>query len=113
MTADERKQLKTFKEYAEEHHSRKSELFYRDGKDNVKRPKYELATSHSARRSGITNLYTEGNLDTREMMSISGHQSEKVFAEYIKLSKLEQAMKVGSKRLGVSESTKNTKRKKA
>lgn len=113
LTADERKQLKAFKEYAEEHHSRKGELFYRDGKDNVKRPKYELATSHSARRSGITNLYTEGNLDTREMMSISGHQSEKVFAEYIKLSKLEQAMKVGSKRLGSSESTKNTKRKKA
>lgn len=111
LTVDEKKQLKAFKEYAEEHHSRKNELFYRDGKGNVKRPKYELATSHSARRSGITNLYTEGNLDTREMMSISGHQSEKVFAEYIKLSKLEQAMKVGRKRLGTSEQTPKRKSK--
>lgn len=36
--------------------------FERDNKENVIKPRYELVSSHTARRSGITNLYLSGNL---------------------------------------------------
>ncbi len=75
----------------------KGELFQRDNAGQVLRPKYELISSHSARRSGVTNLYKTGLLDTREMMSISGHQSEKNFSLYIKLGTREQANRVAEK----------------
>lgn len=81
--------------YAEEHNG--SPLYERDAMGNVLRCKYEMITSHTARRSGVTNLYKEGVLDTREMMSISGHQSESVFEEYIKVSRSEQADKIAAK----------------
>ncbi len=73
------------------------ELFQRDNAGQVLRPKYELISSHSARRSGVTNLYKTGLLDTREMMSISGHQSEKNFELYIKVGTREQANRVAEK----------------
>lgn len=73
------------------------ELYQSDNAGQIIRPKYELISSHSARRSGVTNLYKTGLLDTREMMSISGHQSERVFEEYIKVGTREQANKVADK----------------
>lgn len=58
-------------------------VFERDEEGNVIKPKYELVTSHTARRSGITNLYRSGLFNTRQMMSISGHKTEEVFFQYI------------------------------
>ena len=57
--------------------------FERDNKGNVIKPRYELVSSHTARRSGITNLYLSGNFDTYQMMSISGHRDEKTFYEIV------------------------------
>lgn len=57
--------------------------YQRDEAGNIIRPKYELITSHSARRSGITNLYRSGLFNTRQMMSISGHKTESSFFLYI------------------------------
>ena len=48
-------------------------------------------SSHTARRSGITNLYLRGTFDNFQMMSISGHKDEKTFSDYIKLSSDEVA----------------------
>ena len=72
-------------------------LFERDNKGNVIKPRYELVSSHTARRSGITNLYLSGNFDTYQMMSISGHRDEKTFYEYIKLSSDEVADSIAKK----------------
>lgn len=83
------------KRYADEHNG--SPLWERNAKGEVIRPKYELITSHTARRSGVTNLYKTGLLDTREMMSISGHLSEKVFEKYIKVGTSEQAARIAAK----------------
>lgn len=55
-------------------------------------PKYELISSHSCRRSFATNLY--GKIDTLTIMKITGHQSEKVFLEYIKITPKEYAEKL-------------------
>lgn len=71
--------------------------FERDNKGNVIKPRYELVSSHTARRSGITNLYLSGNFDTYQMMSISGHKDEKTFYEYIKLSSDEVADSIAKK----------------
>lgn len=71
--------------------------FERDNKENVIKPRYELVSSHTARRSGITNLYLSGNFDTYQMMSISGHRDEKTFYEYIKLSSDEVADSIAKK----------------
>lgn len=71
--------------------------YQRDEKGHVVKPRYEMVGSHTARRSGITNLYLTGIFDTFQMMSISGHKSEKVFADYIKLSSDEIADAIAKK----------------
>ena len=63
----------------------------RDAQGYVIKPRYELVGTHTARRSGITNLYLSGKFDMLQMMSISGHKSAVMFREYIRLSKEEIA----------------------
>lgn len=55
-------------------------------------PKYELVSSHTCRRSFATNLY--GKIDTLTIMKITGHQSEKIFLDYIKVTPKEYAEKL-------------------
>jgi hypothetical protein len=86
LTAHERRQEQTYME-----NNNGEYLFQRDSAGNVVRPRWQMVSSHTARRSGITNLYLTRKFNTFEMMSISGHQSVKVFKEYIKLSKYETA----------------------
>lgn len=69
-------------------------LFMRNEHGEVIKPRFELVTSHTARRSGITNLYLSGLFDTVQMMSISGHRDERTFYEYIKLSSDEIADRI-------------------
>ncbi len=60
-------------------------------------PEKELwacVSSHTARRSFATNLFLEG-YPTLEIMKVTGHRTEKAFMIYIKVSKLESAMKLG------------------
>lgn len=71
----------------------------KDGKkENITRkkfgkfPKNELVTSHTCRRSFATILY--GKIDTLTIMKITGHKSEKVFLEYIKVTSKEYAEKL-------------------
>lgn len=98
LTTDERNEYMKLKTYAEEHGNEDGKhLFARNAAEEVVKYKYELITSHTARRSGVTNLYKTGLLDTREMMSISGHRSEKVFEKYIRVGTREQAERVAAK----------------
>lgn len=55
--------------------------------------KYDLITNHSARRSFCTNAYLAG-MPTIDIMAISGHTSEKVFLNYIKITADERALKI-------------------
>lgn len=52
--------------------------------------KYELVTSHTARRSGATNMYLAG-IPSISIMKITGHKTEKSFLKYIKISQEENA----------------------
>lgn len=57
--------------------------FEKDAEGHYVKPKYDLISSHSARRSGITILYKSALFNTRQLMSISGHRSESNFFLYI------------------------------
>lgn len=71
--------------------------FKRDADGRVVKPKYALVTSHTARRTGITNLYLTGKFDVYQMMHVSGHKEAKTFREYIKLSGDEMAEQIADK----------------
>lgn len=53
-------------------------------------PKYEMIVSHTARRSGATNMYHSG-IRTIDIMKITGHKRESSFMKYIKVTKEEVA----------------------
>lgn len=54
-------------------------------------PKNELIKTHTARRSGCTNMYLAG-IPAIDIMKISGHQTEREFLKYIKVSKQQTAV---------------------
>lgn len=56
----------------------------------IKKKKYELICTHTARRSFATNAYKAG-IPTISIMMITGHKSESSFMKYIKISKEENA----------------------
>ena len=58
-------------------------------------PKYKLITNHTGRRSFCTNAYLS-EMPTIDIMAISGHSTEKVFYNYIKVSDLDRAKKIAS-----------------
>jgi integrase len=52
--------------------------------------KAELIKTHTARRSGATNMYLAG-IKTIDIMKITGHKTEKEFLKYIKVTKEQTA----------------------
>lgn len=61
-------------------------IYERNRRGEALKPRYDLVSTHTARRSGITNLYLSGRFDNYQMRSISGHKDEGIFLSYIKLS---------------------------
>lgn len=61
-------------------------LVERNSKGEVMMPRYNCVTTHTARRSGITNMYLSHKYTILQMMHVSGHKTQKTFMDYIKLS---------------------------
>lgn len=61
----------------------------RNGKEE-KHEKWELISSHTARRTAATNMYKCG-IPSISIMKITGHRTESNFLKYIRLSKEENA----------------------
>jgi integrase len=55
--------------------------------------KYQLITTHTARRSFATNAYLQ-DVPTISIMKITGHRTEKSFMKYIKISQEDNANKL-------------------
>lgn len=53
-------------------------------------PKWQLVSSHTARRTGCTLLYLQG-LPIRQIMLLSGHTTETSFLRYVRFTKEENA----------------------
>lgn len=88
----------TLKERRAEEKARKEgiELFEYDEKGFPLKSRWELVSSHTARRTCITNMYLTGIFTVPQMMSISGHTTEAMFYKYVKLSLDEKADKIAS-----------------
>lgn len=52
----------------------------------VTKEKWQLISSHTARRSAATNMYLTGRMKTLEIMRLTGHRSEQNFFRYIRLT---------------------------
>lgn len=61
----------------------------RSGK-HIRCEKWELVSSHTARRTGLTNMYKAG-IPTYRCMMISGHKTEQVFLTYLRITQEENA----------------------
>ena len=68
----------------------------RNDKGEVLMPRYDCVTTHTARRSGITNMYLSHKFTIVQMMHVSGHKTQKTFMDYIKLSSEEIADEIAS-----------------
>lgn len=64
-------------------------LVRRSGK-HIRSEKWELVSSHTARRTGLTNMYKAG-IPTYRCMMISGHKTEQVFLTYLRITQEENA----------------------
>ena len=74
--------------------SEETQTITKGGKKVIKNmKKYELISNHTARRSFCTNAYLS-EIPTIDIMAISGHSSEKVFYNYIKVDHLQRANKI-------------------
>lgn len=62
----------------------------RNDKGEVVMSRYDYITTHTARRSCITNIYLSIYLSHKftivQMMHVSGYKTQKTFMDYIKLS---------------------------
>lgn len=57
--------------------------------------KHDLIKTHTARRSGCTNMYLAG-IPILSIMKISGHKTEREFMKYIKITKDETAVNLST-----------------
>jgi integrase len=58
---------------------------------DIVKPKCEWVTTHTARRSGATNMFKAG-IPSISIMKITGHHTEKAFLKYIKVTQEENAL---------------------
>lgn len=58
---------------------------------SVQKPKYELISSHTARRSAATNMFL-ANIPTYRIMLLTGHKSEHAFFRYIRITREENVI---------------------
>ncbi len=63
---------------------------------NVIVPHYDCMTSHTARRTGITNMYLSHKYPILQMMYVGEHKTQKTFWDYIKLSSEETADEIAA-----------------
>lgn len=55
--------------------------------------KFDLITSHTARRSFATNLYLQG-VQSQYIMAVTGHKTEKSFRAYLRLSDMQKVKEI-------------------
>lgn len=64
-------------------------------KTSTPMPRYELLSTHTARRSFATNAYLEG-WDLKSIRMITGHSNNEMLEKYIRVTKRENAVRMAS-----------------
>lgn len=80
---------KLIKEVCKEAKINEAVMVRKEGKQ-TRYEKWEIISSHTARRTGLTNMYKAGITIYRCMM-ISGHKTEQVFLTYLRITQEENA----------------------
>lgn len=62
----------------------------KDGRKTEYIERYNLISTHTARRSGATNMYLSG-IPAQSIMKITGHSSESSFMKYLRITKEQNA----------------------
>jgi integrase len=83
-----------FKELGEMANINEMVSLYKGGKQIVEK-KYNMISTHTARRSFATNAYL-ARVPSIAIMKITGHKSEKNFLKYIKVDSLQSALNIAS-----------------
>lgn len=73
---------------------RESRTFERDSQGNVLKLRWQLISTHTARRNGFTNMFLSRKYTIPQMMSVSGHNDERTLLDYVQLSLNEFAEEV-------------------
>lgn len=66
-------------------------ILVRKSGQHLRCEKWELVSSHTARRTGLTNMYKAG-IPTYRCMMVSGHKTEQVFLTYLRITQEENAV---------------------
>ena len=98
LNENDRKTLSKLSGAARQFGGEFGQIYKRDKKNRVIKPKWALISTHTARRSFVTNAINEGTLGNMEIMSVTGHKSERVFKEYDKTEKIKRAKKIAAKK---------------
>lgn len=98
LNGEDAKRYRAMKQYAEEVGAADGMLYARNEKWQVVRFKWELVTSHTARRTGVTQMYESDLYSNKEIMSVSGHQSMKNFEGYLRMGGIALAEKIAAKK---------------
>ena len=98
LSENDRKTLNKLSAAARELGGQFGQIYKRDKKNRVIKPKWSLISTHTARRSFVTNAIQEGTLERHEIMSVTGHKNERVFSQYDKTEKLMRAKQIAAKK---------------
>lgn len=77
--------------------------FERNEEGQVVRPKYELVTTHTARRTGATLLHLGGALSDYQIMRVTGHRRTETFTHYLSQSGDEIAEEIAAAQQAAKE----------
>ena len=98
LSENDRKTLSKLSAAARELGGQFGQIYRRDKKNRVIKPKWALISTHTARRSFVTNAIQDGTLERHEIMSVTGHKNERVFSQYDKTEKLMRAKQIAAKK---------------
>jgi len=82
--------IKDVVEMAKIDKSEQDEVYIKGKCQSKSRPKYEMVKTHTARRSGATNMYL-AKVPVISIMRITGHKTEREFLKYIRITNQENA----------------------
>lgn len=98
LNENDRKTLSKLSIAARQYGGEFGQIYRRDKKNRVIKQKWALISTHTARRSFVTNAIQDGTLERHEIMSVTGHKNERVFNQYDKTEKLMRAKQIAAKR---------------
>lgn len=82
--------IKDVVEMAKIDKSEQDEIYIKGKCQSKSRPKFEMVKTHTARRSGATNMYL-AKVPVISIMRITGHKTEREFLKYIRITNQENA----------------------